>query len=70
MSAHEPTEVHAGTWDPIISVSEPATVQVRLARGGDEQKYIDIIAGVFSGIRAERDTRIPLIDHYGRIIDE
>ena len=70
MSAQELAEVRAGTWDPRIPDSEVATVQVRLVRGGDEQKYIDIIRGVFVGIRVERDTCVPLVDHYGRIVDE
>lgn len=53
-----------------LPAPEPATVQVCLSRIGDGQKYIDVTGGVFTGIRAERDTRILLIDHYGRIVDE
>lgn len=58
-----------GAWNPVIPGLEAITLQSRVEHATNE-KYIDVAAGIYTGISSERDMNVPLIDHYGRLIDD
>lgn len=60
---------NAGEWNPVIPGLESITLQSRVEHATSE-KYIDIAEGIYTGISSERDMNVPLIDHYGRLIDD
>ncbi|MBB5491392.1 hypothetical protein [Nocardiopsis metallicus] len=59
---------NAGEWNPVILGLKSTTLQSRVEHATSE-KYIDVAEGIYTGISSERDMNIPLIDHYGRLID-
>ncbi|USY17926.1 hypothetical protein NE857_21665 [Nocardiopsis exhalans] len=60
---------NAGAWNPVIPGLESITLQSRVEHATNE-KYIDVAAGIYTGISSRRDMDVPLIDHYGRLIDD
>ncbi|OYO00723.1 hypothetical protein CGZ95_08865 [Enemella evansiae] len=69
LSEDEYAEDRAGRWDSAIPGLEVVTCQVRI-KHADGERYIDVADGIFTGISATRDPALPLIDHYGQLVDE
>lgn len=62
--------VRAGRWNPAIRGLSSTSVQLRLQPEGGRELYADVVERMYTGISAERDRSVPLIDHYGRLVDE
>lgn len=71
LSKEDYAAFHPERWEQIVDGLTSATLQSRIAHAdGDEERYIDVSDGVYTGISAARDPSIPLVDHYGRLVEE